>query len=504
MLLNFSIPEDLYKQINDYDVVKPKPVKKAKKTSTFPKAGIPENLIPPEIFPKEMLLNAISDLNNTQTSNNFNSIRSLVFEHNNKHIAISKEANKIWCAIWFDPSEENTIFNYTIAVRDLTSYKKHHAFHSLQLDEEDFISVTHNKKTYLYYTKQVTKDILKERKYNCKHFILKNSQTFYNELKNQIKKAILVWDGYGIFEAYEFSLAYICGEYQHKNNFDWVPTFDWIVKKNHLTQKVIEKLDTPFLKKRICLKLQEIVDYYNSPNFKHFYVTPLSQLKAFEWVNNIYGKMLSVDYCQQIWNSLNFDDNHIYRYLPEAYVRDDWFKENLPIQSFVNMMNKDFPTFKDAVDMVFDILRFKEDLVYDGRWRVDEFHDWIMGESWKLNNKNQNLPQDLFPNPVKVDKVTFIQPINTHQLSQWGRAARNCVGNSTYGDGILKKNHFIVLALENNKPHLTIQAKLENQNLKIIQIKKSCNSSLSSLETAHYHQLFSKALEIRSEQLNNE
>jgi hypothetical protein len=49
--------------------------------------------------------------------------------------------------------------------------------------------------------------------------------------------------------------------------------------------------------------------------------------------------------------------------------------------------------------------------------------------------------------------MTFIQPINTHQLSSWGRAARNCVGSSTYSNGILKKNHFIILSLKENQPY---------------------------------------------------
>jgi hypothetical protein len=124
-----------------------------------------------------------------------------------------------------------------------------------------------------------------------------------------------------------------------------------------------------------------------------------------------------------------------------------------------------------------------------------------MAEQWKQCNKNQDLPQDLFPAPVKVEGMTFIQPINTHQLAQWGRAARNCVGSSSYYNGIIKKNHFIILALNKNEPYLTIQARLEGEHLKVVQIKKTCNASLNSSEEVEYQKLFQNALMIRSAQL---
>jgi hypothetical protein len=43
-------------------------------------------------------------------------------------------------------------------------------------------------------------------------------------------------------------------------------------------------------------------------------------------------------------------------------------------------------------------------------------------KAWTIKNPNQALPQDLFPTPIKVldDNEltwTFIQPIDTHQLS---------------------------------------------------------------------------------------
>ena len=100
--------------------------------------------------------------------------------------------------------------------------------------------------------------------------------------------------------------------------------------------------------------------------------------------------------------------------------------------------------------------------------------------------------------------MTYIQPIDTHQLSKWGREVRNCVGNSTYITGIKNRTHFIVLGLKNNEPYLTVQAKLENQNVRVIQIAKVCNASLNTQETQEFNRTFAKALEIRTKEIANQ
>lgn len=53
MLLNFTVPENLYGKIEAYDIVKPKIQKTRKKVNTFPRAGIPENLVPENILPND-------------------------------------------------------------------------------------------------------------------------------------------------------------------------------------------------------------------------------------------------------------------------------------------------------------------------------------------------------------------------------------------------------------------------------------------------------------------
>ena len=142
------------------------------------------------------------------------------------------------------------------------------------------------------------------------------------------------------------------------------------------------------------------------------------------------------------------------------------------------------------------------------RWRLTEFHDHLMGIQWKTRNEDFNLPQDLFAKPVKVtwqqaygehwDKevykdsamwceqensvISFFQPITSHQLADWGRAVRNCVGNSSYAGAINRKRYFIVLAMVNHKPRYTIQLKLSDGVLVVDQIADIGNRRLSDEE----------------------
>jgi len=143
------------------------------------------------------------------------------------------------------------------------------------------------------------------------------------------------------------------------------------------------------------------------------------------------------------------------------------------------------------------------------RWRLTEFHDHLMGIQWKTRNEDFNLPQDLFAKPVKVtwqqayvdelssgaiskdsmmwtehenSVISFFQPITSHQLADWGRAVRNCVGNSSYAGAINRKRYFIVLAMVDHKPRYTIQLKLSDGVLVVDQMADIGNRRLSDEE----------------------
>jgi hypothetical protein len=116
------------------------------------------------------------------------------------------------------------------------------------------------------------------------------------------------------------------------------------------------------------------------------------------------------------------------------------------------------------------------------------------------------MPQDLFPAPIKVEHLgsvwTFFQPRDIHQLGQWGQAVRNCVGNaSNYREGVKKKTHFIVLAMIDQRPRFTIQAKVSNGVLNVDQIADIGNRRLDDNERSSYELTFAKALILQDQQL---
>lgn len=517
MILNFTVPKELYSQIDDYDVQKPKVVvasssTKPRKVNNFPKAGIPEQLIPVDILPKQNLIDAIQTLNTQENDNWYYAHRSIYVETNINKILITKKANKYWFAIWFNPKNDSPVFSYSICLRNLKSYKdlrRGSLWVEHDIKEEDFVNVKHNKKDYLYFHKSVTKEDLINQNFNQSHIIVdERKEEFFNPFKSKISNHILVWDKYSIFEAYKTSMATLVGCHDKSNDFSWSPDYKYIISKLNVRKVFEEKLDTPFFRKKLNSICQKFIDQYKSKDFDRWSCKfEYKFIEILNFVDGLYASEISVDYLQQMWIDLEFDINiDTYRYARFFHLTDDlknWFKNNVPIKSFINMYCKDYRLMSDTIGMIIDILRKNQEIKYTGRWRAQDFHDWAMGEQWKLCNKNEKLPQDLFPAPIKVDKMTFIQPINTHQLSSWGRAARNCVGSSTYSNGILKKNHFIILGLKENEPYLTIQARLENENLKVVQIKKTCNANLTHLEEQEYSLAFKKALMIRSQEVAN-
>jgi hypothetical protein len=194
----------------------------------------------------------------------------------------------------------------------------------------------------------------------------------------------------------------------------------------------------------------------------------------------------------------------------------------MPVATFFNFLGKqkeqytdfdfkthktlDFSLWSDSYSMLCNITNNEESkLAQPKRWRLQEFHDYLQEESWKLNTKNEALPQDLFPTPVTVsgqEKWTFFQPKDIHQLSSWGQAVRNCVGSaSSYSEGVKKKQHFIVLAMIDNAPTFTVQLKVENGQMSVTQIVSICNKRLTDEEKDKYTFMFGAALVKRDQEL---
>lgn len=212
-----------------------------------------------------------------------------------------------------------------------------------------------------------------------------------------------------------------------------------------------------------------------------------------------------------------------------------WLNKHMPIASFFSIIKKkgteatinaqnnnsrwfdntsglyleSFYELQDTFSMIKTILKAGVDLQPPDRWRITEFHDAMQAESWKISNPNIDLPQDLFPVPIKVEvgdqRWSFFQPKDTHQLAAWGQAVRNCVGSaSNYAEGVKKKRHFIVLCMIDNKPSFTIQLNVNNGLMSVDQIAGLSNSRLDEQQKQSYTTAFREALNRREDALTSQ
>jgi len=209
--------------------------------------------------------------------------------------------------------------------------------------------------------------------------------------------------------------------------------------------------------------------------------------------------------------------NMIERYRSEEIKRVTERSNNGTISSYytddnTNTWKFDLRNIDDSLSMLNQVLTYNKTHDQDDnyvplnpmprRWRHQEWHDHLMAETWKISNPNIDLPQKLFPQPVKANGFTFIQPRDTHQLSQWGQAVRNCVGSSSYAEGIKKFKHLIVLAMLEGKPRYTIQLKIDNGMMHVVQIADVANKRLDDQQRSQVESAFGNALQERESQLS--
>lgn len=283
-------------------------------------------------------------------------------------------------------------------------------------------------------------------------------------------------------------------------------------------------IGTPLIKKWIQSKFASI-----NKDFKD--VNCVSKKEIISNWSRVERLMDNIVYVKSIWNDCpidyynsNIDALSLIRFRNHniGIETKAWLAEHMPVASFFQIVKKfmevnsnnvnGFHEWNDTVAMLHVILthpQYKQDLKVPKRWRISEFHDYTQGESWKLKNDKIGLPQDLFPSPIKVETNdgriwSFFQPIDTHQLAQWGQAVRNCIGSAShYAEEVKKKKHFIVLCTLDRKPTFTIQLKVNDGVMSVLQMVSIANRRLSDVESADYGEAFQKALFQRENQLNS-
>lgn len=314
---------------------------------------------------------------------------------------------------------------------------------------------------------------------------------------------------------------------------DWKYSVSYSSNTYNILLDITEIISKPAIKKQLQAALDRSSTAYQD--------TSVAYRKHIRYGYKEFTKVCSsIHKIHAIWPDTPID--HYLSYYQELRTLDiehlrtsstliKWLQENMPVASFFNMLRKtkekcdaergrlssysdyDYIThslyeMNDTFDMIRRLLDHGKTLEPPKRWRMPDFHDYVQAENWKIQNPKLKLHQDLFPQPVKIDvdgeTWTFLQPMDTHQLSAWGQAVRNCVGSAShYAENIKKRKHFIVLCMVGSKPTFTIQMDVSMGVMNVKQIAGVANQRLSDDDRDKYSTAFQQALQQRESELKS-
>ena len=562
--MQFSLPSNLKEQLIAYDPKlkalarssKPKPSKSKK--AQYP-LGVPEDLIPEHIVDKEHVIQAVKVINQQEASQRYRCFTNRSYNQDMQSITTAKAIvyhfQSMWIAAWLPNKDEDYIFGYTYAFKTapstlnkVSTYNRNH----IDLTEDKIRK--YGRTEFYVYTELVTPEsMVGQRKLDkwthsdlncysarsraiCEH----GTRPFVEAITNSIPH----WKdrGSSIFERINpeennyyriLSLHSLGTVYKDSApNFDIYLAYAAIYSndKEETFSKTEKVLNTPWFKKYITTQCQLIIEKFNDPKteykseFTTIHTTLVHNIRWIVFILEVYPDC-PVDFLRTAVNNNVF----IWIQVPWANVRNnstwkEWISQNMPIDSWFKILTKfaeereanhnperakityRFNYLEDTFDMLIRIFDAGKTIEPPKRWRIKELHDHVQSEAWKISNPNENLPQDLFPAPIKIQSSettwTFFQPMDTHQLAQWGQAVRNCVGiSSTYANNVKAKKNFLVLCLVDNKPQFTVQLKVSDGVMDVVQIASVSNASLLSEEREQYQSRFAEALKIRESEL---
>jgi hypothetical protein len=302
-----------------------------------------------------------------------------------------------------------------------------------------------------------------------------------------------------------------------------------------IADRIMHVIGKPFFRKWIQSQCDEAIAMFNNADNNLF-------CKVTQPWKRIEKLVEAIDYINKIWPDcpVDFYQNHIEYLIGTRLDRcvgektKAWLRTHMQPASFFHILKKNyedqindkssslsyytnsgtgkltfyFSEWNDTLSMLDDVLNNGMTIDPPKRWRLTEFHDHVQAEAWKIKHPNASLPQDLFPSPIKVEvgdeRWSFFQPHDTHQLSEWGQAVRNCVGNaSEYATGVRKKKHFIVFCMVDGKPKFTVQLKVEMGMMSVSQIVGTSNQRLTQEQKDSYTEAFGKALKLQADALES-
>ena len=562
--MEFRLPENLHHQLLAYDPAL-KALAKEKKTADKPagerkKAKYPigniNDLIPANIVDPAAMQLAIDRLNLNDAPNKhhvfYSPLTSSVVGRKVKAIIYYWES--VWVAAWFPNVDEDYLYGFSYAVSTTKAERKNlHRIRfnraSMDIELTDMETKKYGRVDYRVHTATVTLNTVCDSSryhwdpfcvygYSAKgKYIKQDCITLFTE---EMKTRIPVWKDEAVFTRVDKkvnNLQYLFGQtlsmFSYKTpeevNVNWLPTAanigDIIRKFLDVPVTIFAK---PFVQKELQLACTACIEEFNNPEstnsrsalkpIKRF----IAYMEGIKWINSLWPNA-PIDYYQtykEVLSSIDFNVWGMSHLIHQHFAAKKWLQEHMPTASMFLILDKEVKeemlkkhnilpvsgltiyALRDTFSMINKILEAGKPLEPPARWRLTEFHDHVQSEAWKIANKKEDLPQDLFPTPIKITHQeqtwTFLQPMDTHQLGQWGQAVRNCVGTGGYAEDVKKRLQFIVLCMLDGKPKFTIQLKLNHGLMSVQQIAGISNARLNDDEKSLYTETFRQALAVRS------
>jgi len=547
-------------------LVKEQQPKKTTKKAKYPLGNIP-HLIPENVVRAGYQQDAIDRINASGVSERYRRFTKVVDivtpQTRTITIAVLYHFEQCWYAAWLPAKGEDYLYGYAFAFKNTAAAAKvvpRHIWNTKDRCTEH--NIGRGAQTFTYSRTITKEDVIAGN--DARNWRAMGIASYYqksrdmNDAINSFEKTLMetipTWDDCrsmfdrikcnNLLDALEFPSA-LTNCIEDRSAFKltvdgmvnlanrWMASNNYI-STHHLTIQNIEHIITaPSIKKQLQLMLDKSVAEYNNP-VNHQRKAVKYGYKEFEQTTN------SIYFINRVWPDCPLDHYRTYfeelRVVNLNHLRTNdtllaWLREHMSVTSFLNMMRKhveksneehrrisslsdhDFIIhawyeMNDTFSMMMRIFENDKTIEAPKRWRMPDFHDYVQAEAWKIANKKESLHQDLFPTPVKVSMGdsdwTFLQPIDTHQLAQWGQAVRNCVGSaSQYAEDIKKRKHFIVLCMIDGKPTFTIQLDVSMGVMNVKQIAGVGNQRLDEDQKEKYSNAFKLALQSRESELSS-
>ena len=593
--MHFNLPDQLAMEVASYDKTRKKLAaamaaedRQVKKKTTCPN-GRPSNMIPSDIVNERTWTKIVEDINTAPAVDKVQLITKPVFGEEPQPVAIVYYYKQLWVAAWLPRrKDDGYIYGMTVAYKDTATARK-------QCTEKFFVNertlskcmfnmngtqdemVPRIKEGRAYWNRKtvfISRDDINDGYYGNywknvephNHYIRGYGNT-YNISKHIAKWEAQLTKGIPTFAGTSDRNLFqrLCNG---ETDFEQIMTEYWCRPKwmNHsdIYMHDLDAIINSIFKYRPSTSAI-MADVYSAPWFRKMVAEAMRKTRALHdemSTQSVYHKdklrqpyailWQFIDCIQEIKRAYPTMDLNLlhsrYDWLCKvdmpgyhSQTGHDWMRENLPIQSFLNMLEQHykhevetkqyrstdsatgnqhvyFHLWRDTYDMLCQcIAAERTENLKPRRWRLQDWHDHLMAETWKIQNPNVALPQKLFPEPIKVEikgditmaepsvlgTMTFFQPIDTHQLAAWGRAVRNCVGGGHgYAEGIKKMKHLIILCMIDNKPRYTVQLTVDNGIMNVDQIADISNARLDAHQRGQVEDAFKKALQQRELQLS--